>query len=121
MEGFWLSSVWWAGSPFIPVWQQSGRSILPKKKKIGKEQGQIATCEDRLELVFLLSPHSSVAGGLQKLVSFRQREAEGAIGLAAHTKVSRLVTECVSCRGTWYPTPSEFIRLLLCFHLQILM
>lgn len=49
MEGFWLSSVWWAGGPFIYVWQQSGRSMLrKKKKKIGKEQGQIATCEDRL-------------------------------------------------------------------------
>lgn len=48
------------------------------------------------------------------------KEAEGAIGLAAHTKVSRSVTECVSCGSTWYPIPLECIRLLLYFHLQIL-
>lgn len=40
MEGFWLSSVWWAGSPFIPVWQQSGRSILPKKN-LGKSKDKL--------------------------------------------------------------------------------
>lgn len=26
MEGFWLSSVWWAGGPFISVWQQSEKN-----------------------------------------------------------------------------------------------
>ena len=48
MEGFWLSSVWWAGGPFIYVAAVRKKYVTQKKKKIGKEQGQIATCEDRL-------------------------------------------------------------------------
>ena len=42
MEGFWLSSVWWAGGPFIYVAAVRKKYVTQKKKKkLGKSKDKL--------------------------------------------------------------------------------